>query len=364
MKLLEPIQLGALTLPNRVIMAPMTRSRAFGTVPTPLMAQYYAQRASAGLIITEATQVSPSAQGYPDTPGLHTQEQVDAWRGVTDAVHAEGGRIFAQIWHVGRISHSSYLGGSAPLAPSAVRPAGQLYTHGGMVDFETPRALEVSELPGIVEDFRQAAVNALQAGFDGVEIHGANGYLLNQFLETGTNQRTDEYGGSAENRARLLLEVTEAITEAIGADRVGVRLSPGGTFNDMSDANPLETYGYVADALNRFGLAYVHVVETSQTNPPVGLQGQSPTALVREAYRGTLISAGGYDRDSAEHALQTGQADAIAFARAYISNPDLVERFRLNAPLNELDPKTMYGGTEQGYTTYPSLRHELVGVNG
>ncbi|AFZ66848.1 alkene reductase [Deinococcus peraridilitoris] len=355
MKLLEPAQLGTLTLPNRVVMAPMTRSRAPGTVPTPLMAEYYAQRATAGLIITEATQVSPSAQGYPDTPGLHTREQIEAWRAVTDAVHAAGGRIFAQLWHVGRISHSSYQNGQAPIAPSAVRPVGQLYTHGGLVDFETPRALETAEIAGLIEDFRQAAKNALQAGFDGVEIHGANGYLLDQFLESGTNQRSDQYGGSVENRARLLLEVTEAVSGAIGADRVGLRLSPGGTFNDMSDADPAETFSYVARALNSFGLAYLHVVETSQSNAPQGMRGHSPTALLREHFQGTLITAGGYERDSAERALKAGQADLVAFARAYIANPDLVERFRRGAPIAEPEAQTMYGGGEQGYTSYPTL---------
>ncbi|UBV44108.1 alkene reductase (plasmid) [Deinococcus taeanensis] len=364
MNLLEPVQLGELTLPNRIVMAPMTRSRAYGTVPTPLMAEYYAQRASAGLIITEATQVSAGAQGYPDTPGIHTQQQIDAWRAVTGAVHTAGGRIFIQLWHVGRISHSAYHGGQPPVAPSAIRPAGKIYTHGGLVDFETPRALETHELPGIIEDFRQAAKNAVEAGFDGVEIHGANGYLLNQFLETGTNQRTDEYGVSVENRARLLLQVTQAITEAIGAQRVGVRLSPGGTFGDMSDADPAETYRHTAAALNSFGLAYLHVVEGSQDGPAGGLNGQSPTALVRAAYQGTLITAGGYDLNSATRALESGQADLVAFARAYIANPDLAERFKENAPLLEPDPTTMYGGNAEGYTTYPTLQQQAAGTHG
>lgn len=360
MKLFEPFELGTLQLPNRVVMAPMTRSRAVGTVPTALMAQYYAQRASAGLIITEATQVSAGAQGYPDTPGLHTAQQVAAWRPVTDAVHAAGGRIFVQLWHVGRISHSSYHGGELPVAPSALRPTGQLFTQAGMVEFETPRALETGEIPGIVADFRQAAVNALEAGFDGVEIHGANGYLLDQFLQSGTNHRTDRYGGSIENRARLLLEVVQAVTEAIGRERVGVRLSPGGVFGDMSDADPVATTEYVGRALDALSPVYVHVVDASQDAPPQGMAGHSPTALLRSTFRGTVITAGGYDRERAEQTLEDGQADLIGFARAYIANPDLVERLREKTPLAEPDRATMYGGGAQGYTSYPTLSGELV----
>jgi N-ethylmaleimide reductase len=296
----------------------------------------------------------------PDTPGLHTAEQVAAWRPVTDAVHAAGGRIFVQLWHVGRISHSSYHGGQLPVAPSALRPAGQLFTPAGMVEFETPRALETDEIPGIVADFRQAALHALEAGFDGVEIHGANGYLLDQFLQSGTNHRTDGYGGSIENRARLLLEVVQAVTEAIGRERVGVRLSPGGVFGDMSDADPVATTEYVGLALDALAPVYVHVVDASQDAPPQGMEGHNPTALLRSTFRGVLITAGGYDRETAEQTLEDGRADLIGFARAYIANPDLVERLRQNAPLAEPDRATMYGGGAQGYTSYPTLAEALV----
>jgi N-ethylmaleimide reductase len=363
MKLFQSLQLGPLSLPNRVVMAPMTRSRAVGTVPTALMAEYYAQRASAGLIITEATQVSAGAQGYPDTPGIHTPEQIEAWRAVTDAVHAAGGRIVVQLWHVGRISHSSYHAGQLPVAPSAIRPAGQLYTSAGLVEFETPRALETDEIPGIVADFAQASRNAREAGFDGVEIHGANGYLIDQFLQSGTNRRTDRYGGSLENRARFLLEVMRAVTGSIGADRVGLRLSPGGVFGDMHDDAPLDTAQYLGRALNALAPLYVHVVETSQDSPPEGMQGQSPTALLRATFEGAVITAGGYDLTSAEQALQEGQADLVGFARAYIANPDLVERLRTGAALAEPDGATMYGGSAEGYTTYPTLRSDQVTIS-
>jgi N-ethylmaleimide reductase len=356
MKLLEPIQLGALSLPNRVVMAPLTRSRAHNTVPGPLQATYYAQRASAGLIISEATQVTPMGQGYPDTPGIHSEEQIAGWRHVTEAVHAAGGRIFLQLWHVGRISHSSYHGGKLPVAPSAIRSAGELYTHGGMVPFETPRALETEEIAEVVEQFRRGAQNAKETGFDGVEVHGANGYLLDQFLQTGTNERTDQYGGSVENRARFLLEVTEAVTEVWGADRVGVRLSPGGTFNDMGDADPAETFRYAAQALNRFGLAYLHVVETAQNDAPAGLDVQGPTELLRAVYEGTLMTNGEYTRESAEATINADKADLVAFGRLHLANPDLAERFAAGAPLNAPDPATFYGGGEKGYTDYPTLK--------
>jgi N-ethylmaleimide reductase len=358
MKLFQPFQLGPLSLSNRIVMAPMTRSRAVGTVPTALMAEYYAQRASSGLIITEATQVSADAQGYPDTPGIHTSEQIKAWRIVTDAVHAAKGNIFVQLWHVGRISHSSYHAGQLPVAPSAIRPAGQLYTNAGLVVFETPRALETDDIHGIVADFAQASRNALAAGFDGVEIHGANGYLIDQFLQSGTNRRTDRYGGSLENRARFLLEVMQAVTGAVGADRVGLRLSPGGVFGDMQDDAPLDTARYVGQALKTLAPLYVHVVETSQDAPPEGMQGQSPTALLRAAFGGTIITTGGYDRASAEWVLEEGQADLVGFARVYIANPDLAERLHVGAALAEPERGTMYGGSAEGYTTYPILRQD------
>ena len=333
MKLLETYTLGNLDLPNRVLMAPMTRNRATDTVPTDLMATYYEQRASAGLIITEATQVTPLGQGYPNTPGIHSQAQIEGWKRITDAVHKTGGRIFLQLWHVGRISHPSFHGGDLPIAPSAVRPEGQTFTaDGSMEPFVTPRALETDEVAEVVAQFRQGAQNAKAAGFDGVEIHGANGYLLDQFLQTGTNKRTDHYGGSAENRSRLLLEVTEAVLEVWDSGRVGVRLSPGGSFNDMSDNNPQETFHYVAGALDGYDLAYVHGVEQD-------LGETRASELLRDAYSGTLIMAGGYERDSGEEALQAGRADLIAYARAFLANPDLPERSAARASGNPCNPQ-------------------------
>ncbi|HEV2148908.1 MAG TPA: alkene reductase [Longimicrobiaceae bacterium] len=355
MELFEPYRLGPLHLPNRLVMAPLTRNRAAGTVPGELNATYYAQRAGAGLIISEATQVTPLGQGYPETPGIHSEAQVEGWRKVTDAVHAEGGRIFLQLWHVGRISHSSFHGGELPVAPSAIRPAGQAFTSEGLKPFETPRALTTDEVREVVEQFRRGAENARRAGFDGVEVHGANGYLIDQFLQSGTNQRTDRYGGSVEGRVRLLLEVTEAAVDVWGADRVGVRFSPGGTFNDMSDEDPAETFTHAARELNRFGLAYLHVVNTSQSNAPRGLGERTPTELLRPVFKGTLMSNGEYTRESAEEALRSGEADLIAFGRLYLANPDLVERFREDAELNEPDPSTFYGGGAGGYVDYPAL---------
>ena len=355
MRLLEQFELGPLTLSNRVLMAPMTRSRAPEAVPGPLNAEYYAQRASAGLIISEGTQVGVLGQGYPYTPGIHTDQQQAGWRVVTDAVHAEGGRIFAQLWHVGRMGHTS-VHGRTPVAPSAIQPADTIFTPSGMQPVPTPQALDTAEIPGIVEEFRQAARHARAAGFDGVEIHGANGYLLDQFLQTGTNHRTDAYGGTVANRARLLLEVTEAVAEVWASDRVGVRLSPGGTFNDIHDDDPAETFHYAAKALDDFGLAYLHVVETSQVTPPQGLDHVGgPTALSRSAFSGTIITNGEYTRETAEQALQEGRADLVAFGRPFIANPDLPERFERNAPLNEGDHDTFYGGDERGYTDYPKL---------
>ncbi|MGA8209852.1 MAG: alkene reductase [Nocardioidaceae bacterium] len=355
MRLMDPVQLGAVTAKNRVVMAPMTRSRSPQQVPVPLAADYYAQRAGAGLIVTEGTQVSELGAGYPMTPGIHTDEQVAGWRAVTDAVHSADGLIFAQLWHVGRMGHPS-VHGQTPVAPSAVAPGEDIFTAQGMQPIPTPRALGTEELPTIVEQFRYAARQARSAGFDGVEVHGANGYLLDQFLQSGSNQRTDGYGGSTPNRARLLLEVTEAVIGVWGADRVGVRLSPGGTFSGMSDADPVETFGYAMKSLDAYGLAYLHVVETTQTLPPVGLdEVGGPTALARSMFTGPVITAGEYGRDTAEAALADGRADLVAFARHYLANPDLTERFRLGADLNEGDPATYYGGGAEGYTDYPTL---------
>lgn len=335
-------------------MAPLTRNRAAATVPGGLNALYYRQRSSAALIITEASQISRQGMGYPETPGIHTQEQVAGWRETTEAVHDAGGHIFLQLWHVGRISHPSFHDGALPVAPSAIKPHGDTMTYAGLQPFVTPRALTTEEIPSLVAGFRQAAFNAKQAGFDGVEVHAANGYLLDQFLQSGTNQRTDRYGGPVDNRARLLLEVTTAVSEVWGSDHVGVRLSPGGTFNDISDANPVETFGYAAAALSELGLAYLHVIESMPADRP-RLDGQSPTELCRRAFKGPLISCGGYNRETAEQALQAGRADLIAFGRAFLANPDLPERLEQNDPLNEPDPATFYGGAEAGYTDYPFL---------
>lgn len=347
--LLEPFSLGPMSLPNRVVMAPLTRNRAYGTLPGEMHVTYYAQRASAGLIISESVQVAPLGQSYPDTPGLHSSEQVRAWRRVTDAVHAAGGRIFAQIFHGGRISHPTVVG-QTPVAPSEIRPAGQVVTPGGvMKPFETPRALLTEEVEVVVQQFRQAAANALQAGFDGVEIHGANGYLVDQFLQSGTNQREDRYGGSVANRIRFLLEVVESVLGVWGGGRVGVRLSPGGRFNDMNDRSPEETFTHAARALNRFPLAYLHVPKAPQAS------GIDARRLLRGAYDGVLVGASGYTFESAEAAVRSGDADLIAFGRLFIANPDLVERFAAGAPLNEPDPRTFYGGGAEGYIDYPRM---------
>lgn len=353
--LLSSFQLGPLHLPNRIVMAPLTRNRAVGTIPNALMAEYYTQRATAGLLITEASQISPQGLGYPNTPGIHSAEQIEGWKAVTQAVHEKGGRIFLQLWHVGRISHPSLQpNGDLPVAPSAIAPKGEAATYEGMKPFVTPRALELSEIPGIVEQYRQAAANALTAGFDGVEIHGANGYLLDQFLRSGTNHRTDNYGGSVENRARLLLEVTEAVIGVWGADRVGVRLSPSGTFNDMSDADPEATFGYAVEALSKYGLAYVHLVEVNEADLRHGGREVS-TAYLRSRYTGTLIVNGGYTLERGNAAIASSAAELVAFGVPYIANPDLPERFAQKAPLNEANPATFYGGGEEGYTDYPFL---------
>lgn len=352
--LFTPVRVGPYELAHRVVMAPMTRSRAGDdNVPTPLMAEYYGQRAGAGLIVTEGSQVAPEGVGYPSTPGIHTDAQVDGWRAVTDAVHARGGRIFLQLWHVGRVSHPSLQpGGVLPVAPSAIAIEGeQLYTAAGLVPFETPRALETDEIAGVVEQFAEGARRAYRAGFDGVELHGANGYLLDQFLRDGTNHRTDRYGGSAENRARFLVETTAAVVDVWGADRVGVRISPTGSYNGMHDADPVTTFSVAASGLNRFGLAYLHVVE------PAGEQraGGRITPVLRAVFRGPIIANGGYGADTGNAAIAAGQADLVSFGEAFLANPDLPERLRTGAPLNEPDRATFYGGDARGYTDYPVL---------
>lgn len=352
----SPYALGTLQLKNRFVMAPLTRSRAeAGNLPSSMAAEYYSQRAGAGLIVTEATQAGAGGQGYIATPGIYSQEQVAAWRKVTDAVHQKGGRIFVQLWHVGRISHPDFRDGEQPVAPSAIAPRGvQTYTAEGLKDIPAPRALEKNEIAAIVEEFRSAAANAKAAGFDGVEVHGANGYLLDQFLEDGTNQRTDEYGGSVENRARLLFEVLDTVSQVWGSDRVGVRLSPGGSFNDMCDCHPAQTFGYVAKRLATLNLAYMHLIE------PAASAGEHPAPdlsarFFRPLYPGTLIVAGGYTLERANDALKEGSADLVAFGQPFLANPDLVERLRSGAALNKPNPATYYGGGAEGYIDYPTL---------
>ena len=355
--LFTPVRFGALDLANRVVMSSLTRNRAGpGNVPTPLMAEYYRQRASAGLILTEATPMCPEGHGYPRTPGIHTAEQLAGWKQVTAAVHDAGGKIAVQLWHVGRISHPDLQpDGALPVAPSAIRPSGQVFTGVAMKDYVTPRALETAELPLLVKRFAEAGRHAMDAGFDGVEIHAGNGYLLDQFLRSSSNQRTDGYGGSAEKRARLLLEVLDAVCKAIGSDRVGVRLSPVTTFNDMSDDNPQATFEYVVEQLNPLGLAFLDVLQGTGGAPREQWV-PFDYARLRTIYGGNLILNNGYDFALAQEALATGAADAIAFGRLMLANPDLVERFRRGAPLNAPDFDTFYTGEEKGYTDYPSLQ--------
>lgn len=352
--LFSPAKLGAISLKNRMVMAPLTRSRAPKEtgVPQDLNVSYYEQRASAGLIVTEATPISAMAHGYILLPGIYTDAQVAGWKKVTEAVHAKGGKIVLQLWHVGRIAHPSLLPNNAlPVAPSAIKPAGQAYTYDGLVDFVEPRALETSELPGIVQEYVHATKCALEAGFDGVEIHAANGYLLDQFLRDGSNKRTDNYGGSFENRARLLMEVTKAVIEVAGADRTGLRLSPANPFNDMQDSNPQALFNYVADALNQFNLAYLHVVEGGMS----GDAGSFDFVQMRKQFKGSYMANFGYDKSRGNAAIASGHADVIAYGVPFIANPDLVERYKTDAPLNAADSETFYGGTEKGYTDYPTL---------
>lgn len=357
--LLEPTQLGPYRLKNRIVMAPLTRNRAQpGNVPHALNAEYYRQRSTAGLIISEATQISPQGQGYPFTPGIYSPEQIAGWQQVTQAVHEQDGRIFLQLWHVGRVSHPCFQpNGALPVAPSAIAPEGETATFTGPQPYVVPRSLETSEISGIIADYRQAAENALTAGFDGVEVHGANGYLLDQFLQDNSNHRTDDYGGSIPNRARLLLEVVKAVIRVWGSDRVGVRLSPSGTFGSMADSNPKELFSYVIQQLDPLNLAYVHLIEprvqANETvdNPDMGLS----TTYFRTLYPGKLISAGGHSQSTGEETLTAGYADLIAYGRWYISNPDLPQRFAQGKPLTPYDRSTFYGGGEAGYTDYPTL---------
>ncbi|HEY6095809.1 MAG TPA: alkene reductase [Gallionellaceae bacterium] len=354
--LFSPIQLGPYKLPNRTAMAPMTRNRAgAGNTPQALNATYYEQRASAGLIITEGSQVSPEGLGYPNTPGCYSAEQVAGWRKVTDAVHARGGRIFLQLWHVGRISHPSLQpNGGKPLAPSAIRPAGQVYTFEGMQDYVTPHALTLSEIKNVIEQFRSGAKNALEAGFDGVEIHGANGYLLDQFLRDGSNTRDDAYGGSLAGRTRLMLEVTEAVCSVWGGNRVGIRLSPLNPFNDMRDTKPEETFSFAVRELNRFNLAYLHITEMGATTP--GAAGPAFDLFkLRKLWQGVYMTNSGYDLERANAVIGRGDADMVSFGVPFLANPDLPARLQQGTALNTPDQSTFYGGAEKGYTDYPAL---------
>lgn len=354
--LFSPLRLGRYDLKNRIAMAPLTRNRAgAGNVPTDLMAEYYGQRAEAGLIIAEATQIVPEGQGYQDTPGIHSPEQVAGWRKVTDAVHAKGGRIFLQLWHVGRVSHNSLQpGGQAPVAPSAIRAKTKTFVNGGFVDVSEPRALDAAEIPAIIAAYGRAAENAIAAGFDGVEAHGANGYLLDQFLRDGSNHRTDEYGGSIQNRAKVMLGAMRAIVDAVGPDRSAIRISPVTPANDAADSNPQPVFEYVVEELNKLAPAYIHVIEGStgaDRNFGAGFDYQA----LRKRYNGVWIVNNGYDLAMAQAALQQGNADMIAFGRPFIANPDLVQRLRQNAPLNAVERATLYGGGAKGYTDYPTL---------
>lgn len=353
--LFSSVKLGSNSLANRIVMAPMTRLRAIDSIPQPLMATYYTQRASAGLIVTECTMVSPMSNGYINCPGIYSQEQIKGWQKITDAVHNLGGKIFLQLWHCGRVSHSSLLNGNQPVAPSAIAAGGQLHTPDGKVAIETPRALENHEIPEIVEQFRFGAENAKTAGFDGVELHGAFGYLIDQFLQDGSNQRIDEYGGSIENRARFLLEVVEAVSQVWGAERVGIKLSPSNTFYGMVDSNPKATFNYVLEALNPMGLAYVHLMEPNAMDLKNRDVLNPVTPLFRPIYKGMLITNGNYTQETANAALAHGNADLVSFGKLFIANPDLPQRFKLKAPLNEPDPRTFYGSGEEGYTDYSFL---------
>lgn len=364
--LFDQVKLGDMLLENRIFMAPLTRMRSKqpGDVPCGLNALYYGQRATAGLIISEATQISQQAKGYPATPGIYSQEQVEGWKLVTDAVHEEEGKIFLQLWHVGRISHSCFQADQKlPVAPSAIKPDGKTFTADWkQVDFETPHPLEIQEIKAILHDYAKACQNAKEAGFDGVEVHGANGYLLDQFLQDASNKRSDEYGGSIENRSRLLLEVVDEAISIWGKDRVGVRLSPYGTFNSMSDSDPLSLFSYVIQELSKRQIAYVHMIEPRATtaggSDAENLDLPSAAKIFRAKFKGFFISAGGYTPESAKLCIENGLADAVAFGRLYIANPDLAERIKNDSPLNPYNRATFYGGSEKGYTDYPSLQKD------
>lgn len=346
--LFEPIRLGTVSLKNRIVMAPLTRTRAApGRIPNDLMRQYYCQRATAGLILSEATSISPQGVGYPNTPGVWCQAQVEGWRKITQAVHDKGGKIFLQLWHVGRVSDPEHLNGEIPVAPSAIPCQGHVSLLRPKRDYVVPRALQVDEIGGVVADFAQAARNAKEAGFDGVEVHAANGYLIDQFLHDGSNQRTDEYGGSVQNRARFLLEVVDACVSIWCNDRVGVHLSPQGTAHSMSDSDPEALFSYVAEQLGQRRLAFLFVREAARSDSLLG--------LIKQKFGGSVIANDGHDHETAQRLLDEGLADAVAFGRDFIANPDLVRRLHENQPLNAWDPSTFYGDGPKGYTDYPCL---------
>lgn len=349
--LFSPVSIGDLALANRMVMAPMTRNRANEkNAPHDLNVIYYRQRATAGLIITEASQVSPEGVGYPGTPGIYSDAQVAGWLKVTDAVHAEGGRIFIQLWYCGRISHPDLLPeGQIPVAPSAIKPEGEVMTYEGMKPYTTPRALETDEIAGIVAQYRHAAEMAKKAGFDGIEVHAANGYLIDQFLRDGTNKRTDQYGGSSENRMRILNDVLDAVTEIWPSNRVGVRLTPENSFNSMSDSNPLDHFSYFITQLNNRNLAYLHVLEGDMMSKTANIDYR----VLRNCFEGLYMANNGYDKERAEKSLGDGDSDLVAFGVPFLANPDLVYRFQNNLPLNDIDIDTFYGGAEHGYTDYP-----------
>jgi N-ethylmaleimide reductase len=350
--LFNSLQVGALTLPNRIIFAPLTRTRAgLEHMPNDLMAEYYAQRASGGLLITECTMVSEGTSAFVAEPGVYSAEQIEAWKKVTTAVHAKGGRIFMQIWHAGRASHPDINGGARTVSSTATAIEGEINTPAGKVPHAVPHALTLEEIPGIVATFAQGAKNAMAAGFDGVEVHGANGYLIDQFLRDGANQRTDGYGGSMENRARFLFEVLTAVTAAIGADRVGLRLSPLNSFNSMKDSDPIGLTTFLADKLNTFKLAYLHLMRADF----FGIQKADVVTVAREKYKGVLIGNMGYTAEEAEQAITEGKLDAVAFGTSYLANPDLPERIKAKAPLNVPDSTTFYTPGAKGYTDYPTL---------
>lgn len=354
--LLTPFTIGNIELENRMVMAPMTRNRAGeGDVPTKLMAEYYKQRAGAGLIITEASQISPQGMGYPATPGIYSEEQVEGWKQVVEAVHAKGGKIFIQLWHVGRISHPDFHNGALPVSSSAIRPAGQAFTYEGLKDFVTPRALKTEEIKPIVEDHKNAAKNAKKAGFDGIEIHAANGYLIDQFLEDKTNHRTDKYGGTVENRARFLFEVLEATLQVWDSSEVGIRLSPSGLFNDMGDSDPRSIFNYVIEKLNGYNLSYLHLIEPLMPLDDHPQLIKDVAGYYGKQYKGVRMVNGGFTKETGNEVIASNKADLVSFGVSYLANPDLEKRFEQGAELNTANQETFYGGNEVGYTDYPTL---------